>query len=488
MELSDVVDGLPASVVDRLIAEQRARATSGSSDRSLEPTGRRDGAYPDVVTETLVPERDIVSWSDLEVLVRRLAERIRTTDVDVMLASPGAGWCPPGCWPIAWGIRNILVAAVEYYDDHGQPGPSPTFFQFPADPLLRGQRVLIVDEVWDSGTTIVAVAERVRQAGGDPRTAVLHYKPERSQVDAVFPTSTSATTDAGSSTRSSSGTDDSPGPPGVAGATDGQHGARPLLVLRHERRRLGPTLEVELREDRAHVVLDRLVGQEDLGGDLLVRLALGDQHQDLPLLGGQLGELIVRPAGGDATHALEHLLRDGRIEQRLAATDRLERGDEVSRADLLEEVPGRAGDDRREHGLLVGVRGEHDHARLGQLGTDLATRLDARPIGQADVHDDDVRLVAPGLLDRLRDGAGLGDDLEAVAPVEEGDKALADDLVIVDDEQAERSGGDGFVRIGQSEWLLSVVGTRTMIRVATTGRAVDLERAAECRDPARACC
>jgi len=42
--------------------------------------------------------------------------------------------------------------------------------------------VLIVDEVWDSGTTIHAVTERVRQAGGIPTTVVLHYKPERSNV------------------------------------------------------------------------------------------------------------------------------------------------------------------------------------------------------------------------------------------------------------------------------------------------------------------
>jgi hypoxanthine phosphoribosyltransferase len=40
--------------------------------------------------------------------------------------------------------------------------------------------VLVVDEVWDSGTTIHAVTERIRQAGGIPTTAVLHWKPERS--------------------------------------------------------------------------------------------------------------------------------------------------------------------------------------------------------------------------------------------------------------------------------------------------------------------
>src|SRR2546422_9017180 len=55
---------------------------------------------------------------------------------------------------------------------------------------------------------------------------------------------------------------------------------------------LRASLQVELAKDRADVVLDRLVGQEYLGRDLLVRLALRDQEQDLLLLGRQLGELV----------------------------------------------------------------------------------------------------------------------------------------------------------------------------------------------------
>ena len=47
------------------------------------------------------------------------------------------------------------------------------------------ERVLIVDEVWDTGTTIQAVIDRVRLAGGRPTTAVLHYKPSHSVVPAV---------------------------------------------------------------------------------------------------------------------------------------------------------------------------------------------------------------------------------------------------------------------------------------------------------------
>ena len=129
-------------------------------------------------------EKDVVTWDALEGLVADLAERVGT-GFDVLLAITRGGLVPAGMLAYRLGLRNILVAAVEYYDDEGRPGPKPTFFQFPADPLLRGQRILIVDEVWDSGTTIHAVTERVRQAGGMPTTAVIHYKPTHSIVPSV---------------------------------------------------------------------------------------------------------------------------------------------------------------------------------------------------------------------------------------------------------------------------------------------------------------
>ena len=104
------------------------------------------------------------------------------TEYDVVLAITRGALVPTGMLAYRLGIRNIVVAAVAYYDDAGQPAEHPTFLQFPGDPLLHGRRVLIVDEVWDSGTTIAAVVERVRLAGGQPTTAVLHYKPTHSRV------------------------------------------------------------------------------------------------------------------------------------------------------------------------------------------------------------------------------------------------------------------------------------------------------------------
>ena len=129
-------------------------------------------------------ERDVVTWPDLEALVKELAKRVGG-EHDVLLAITRGGLVPAGMLAYLLGHRDILVAAVAFYDDHGQQGDQPAFFQFPADPLLRGKRVLIVDEVWDTGTTIEAVVERVRLAGGSPTTAVLHYKPGRSKVRSV---------------------------------------------------------------------------------------------------------------------------------------------------------------------------------------------------------------------------------------------------------------------------------------------------------------
>src|ERR1035437_1990709 len=86
-------------------------------------------------------------------------------------------------------------------------------------------------------------------------------------------------------------------------------------VSRDEGRRLSPALEVQLREDRADVVLDRIVRQEDLRGDLLVGLPLGHKEKDLLLLLGQLSQLVGVRTGSDAADPVQDLLRHGRIQQ-----------------------------------------------------------------------------------------------------------------------------------------------------------------------------
>ncbi len=146
-------------------------------------------------------------------------------------------------------------------------------------------------------------------------------------------------------------------------------------------------------------------------------------------------------AGRDLADPGKDPLGDRRIEERLAAPDRLQRRHEVARPDLLEQVAGRTRHDRRQDRLVVRERGQHDDARVGQVGPDLAAGLDPGAVGQADIHDHDVRAVEARLGQRLLDRAGLGHDLERRSAVEQGHQALADDLVIIDDQQPEGTAG-----------------------------------------------
>lgn len=123
-----------------------------------------------------------LSWENIEELVARLVADL-PRDYDLLLVVTRGGMVPACLISEQTDIRNIVAAAVMFYTGVGDTLPDPVFLQFPADPLLLGKRILIVDDVWDTGRTIVAVKQRIQAAGGHADLAVLHYKPSHSQFD-----------------------------------------------------------------------------------------------------------------------------------------------------------------------------------------------------------------------------------------------------------------------------------------------------------------
>ena len=124
-----------------------------------------------------------LSWEDIEELVATLVADL-PRDYDLLLVITRGGMVPACLISEQTNIRNIVAAAVMFYTDVDETLPDPIFLQFPDDPLLVGKRILVVDDVWDTGRTIVAVKERIAAAGGRADLAVLHYKPGRSLFDA----------------------------------------------------------------------------------------------------------------------------------------------------------------------------------------------------------------------------------------------------------------------------------------------------------------
>src|SRR5687768_227839 len=120
-------------------------------------------------------------------------------------------------------------------------------------------------------------------------------------------------------------------------------------------------LHLQLLQHVADVVLDRVLADEQLFGDLAVALAVGDLPQNLQLAGGERRGRA--GALGHADELVEQLGGHARADQRLTTRDEPDRlGDLVVRRAVLEQVArGTALDRLVEVGLLV-TGGEHDDA------------------------------------------------------------------------------------------------------------------------------
>lgn len=127
--------------------------------------------------------RRYISWTDVGRMVGALLAQL-PRDFDNILVITRGGMVPACLISERTGVRNILCAAVVFYEGSEQKYTTPMFVQFPDDHQVVGRRVLVIDDVWDSGSTIVAVRDRLRAAGASVEICVLHWKPTHSR----FPT------------------------------------------------------------------------------------------------------------------------------------------------------------------------------------------------------------------------------------------------------------------------------------------------------------
>lgn len=126
-----------------------------------------------------------LSWHDTEELVSQLIFKLQTP-YDALLLIARGGIIPGGMIAEALKMHNVLTAAVLFTDPQSGSTPRlswPKFVQFPVDNLLAGRKILIVDNLWNHGRTVVAAKGRIESAGGYPEVAVLHWK----QIKSHFP-------------------------------------------------------------------------------------------------------------------------------------------------------------------------------------------------------------------------------------------------------------------------------------------------------------
>jgi uncharacterized protein len=118
-----------------------------------------------------------LTWHEVEELISKVVMKLNTP-YDALLLITRGGIIPGGMIAEALRMKDILTASVLFPQDAGVRAQMswPRFLQFPADPVLEGRKILVVDNIWDRGRTIVTVKSRVESAGATVETAVLHWK------------------------------------------------------------------------------------------------------------------------------------------------------------------------------------------------------------------------------------------------------------------------------------------------------------------------
>jgi len=121
---------------------------------------------------------EVISWNRFYVMVRRLARQIIDSGFrpDTIVAIGRGGYMPARILSDFLGLMDLTSFKIEHYT--GATKSRHAVVRYPLSADLSGKRVLLVDDVSDSGDTFVTAIEHLHSCGKpiEVRTAVLHHK------------------------------------------------------------------------------------------------------------------------------------------------------------------------------------------------------------------------------------------------------------------------------------------------------------------------
>lgn len=131
------------------------------------------------------PEREILTWDNFGAASRELAQTIVDDgfEPDIVLAVARGGLLLAGSISYALGVKACGALNVEFYTGIGTVLPEPVVLPpMLDDGHLRDKKILIVDDVSDSGRTLEKVVDLVSAWGADVKTVCLYTKPRTIMV------------------------------------------------------------------------------------------------------------------------------------------------------------------------------------------------------------------------------------------------------------------------------------------------------------------
>ena len=124
-------------------------------------------------------EFEVVSWDYAYQLLIELAEKVRRSNYkpDLIVGISRGGWPPARVISDLLENPNIANIKAEFYLDLGRTSEEPVITQMISAPI-NGKKVLLVDDVADTGKTLKLVHDKLIEDGAeDVKVATLYYKP-----------------------------------------------------------------------------------------------------------------------------------------------------------------------------------------------------------------------------------------------------------------------------------------------------------------------
>jgi len=135
-----------------------------------------------------MPDLEVLTWPLFAEGARELAQLIAEDDYrpDLILAIARGGLLVAGSVSYALRVKNVHVMNVEYYTGVGQRLDFPVILPPPLNLVdLASARILVTDDVADTGHTLALVRDFCMPQVADVRCAVLYQKPP-SVVDCEY--------------------------------------------------------------------------------------------------------------------------------------------------------------------------------------------------------------------------------------------------------------------------------------------------------------
>ena len=124
-------------------------------------------------------QKEILTWEGFGVASRELAQTIADDgyEPEIIIAVARGGLVAAGALSSALGVKLSDAINVEFYTDVHTTLPDPILLEPMLDVAsISGRKLLVVDDVADSGRTMKLVLEILREQGAEVRSAVLYEK------------------------------------------------------------------------------------------------------------------------------------------------------------------------------------------------------------------------------------------------------------------------------------------------------------------------